>query len=219
MKNKINFDKLFKPLLLFSAGLALVGILFLLIFGGRTYPRYTWSNLRFSLFFKAFATSVFAVLFTSLYYFIRFKNNGVWLGLFSALSAVINVIATFSFCVIFRAPLGELTFALMLFSVFVTYMTALVFKSNIPKSIKMSAKKKEKKFENAHYSEAANKALQNMFFFIVPVVLVLAAVFVVTLIFGAGELALYVFPAIFITLFSVVQTLGIGCKLFIKKYR
>lgn len=217
MKNKINFDKLLRPLLLISAGITLVAILFLLIFGGRTQSQYTWSNLRFSLFFKAFATSVFAVLFTSLYYFIRFKNSGLWLGIFSALSAAVNVIVTFSFCVIFRASLGEITFALMLFSVFLTYMTALIFKSNILKPAKVSAKKKEKTPDSNHFSDAVNKTLHIMSFFIIPASLVLLAVFVITLIYGAGELALYVLPAILASLFSVIQTLGVCCKLFIKK--
>jgi len=217
MKIKINFDKLLRPVLLFSAGLFAVGILMLLIFTGKTQPQYTLGNLRFSLFIKAFMTSVFAVLFTTGYCFIRFKKEGLWLGLFTALSAVINVISVFSFCVVFRAPLGEFTFALMLYSVFVTYMTALIFKTNIPKPDKTSEKKKLKTPVSICFSDVADKTLGNMLLFLIPVALVLLAVFVITLIFGAGELSLYVIPAILVSLFSVVQTLSVGCKYYTNK--
>lgn len=210
MKNHINFDKLFKPMLLLCGGIALVGILFLLLFGGKTEAHFTLSNLRFSLFIKLFVTAFLAVLFTTGYFALRVKNKGLFFSLYTAASATVNAIISFFFCVIFRAPLGEITFAVMLISVFLTYLIAVIYVSNITSNY---AKKKKKTIDKNFEAIAENtfKTVLPLFFVIA---LSMCVVFAVSLICSVGTLALYAIPVMASTAFTLVFTLSFGCKLY-----
>ncbi len=212
---KINFSKLFKSTLIAAAAVTVIGVLLLVIFGGKTAATYTMQNLRISLFVKAFVASVLVLAATMLYFIIRFKKNGVFLGLYTAMSAVISAVVAFSVCVICRAPLGELTFALMLLAVMLSYITAVVFVNNF--SAKNTSRKKSAAVADDNYTTAADKTWAVLRYLVTVICIVLVAAFVIALIFAVKAVPFYALPAIFVTVFSVIQTIAVGCKFYSAK--
>ena len=211
MKLSINFEKIFKPLLIIAASVVAAGILMLLIFSGKTEPQYTLNNLSFSLFLKSFMTAVLVLLLTSVYFFIRFKKGGIMLGVYTALSAVVNSLVSFALCVITRAPLGGMTFAVIIISVLLTYMVAILFKNNLPDP---KNTKKSKKPSQDNYNTTAQKTFESLALVLAVSVAVVVIAFIISLIYGASALALYALPTIVSGLFSVVFTIGVSCNLY-----
>lgn len=216
MKKYLDFNRLFKPLLIACGVIAALGILFLIIFSGKAEAQYTLSNLRFSLILKMFVTAVFAFGLTTAYFSLRVRNKGLWFSLFTGLSAVINSLVSFFFCVICWAPLGELTFAVMIFAIFLSYLTAVLFVSNLTL---VSAKKKKKSDSRSDFETLAKNAFTTVLPLLFAVTLILVVSFVICLVFSVGTLALYALPAIISGVFTVVFTLSFGCKLYFKKMK
>ncbi len=212
---KLNFNKLFKPMLIISAAVTLLGVLFLLILGGGTFASFTLQNLRLSLFVKAIVTVVLTLAATLLYFFIRFKKKGLFLAIFAALSAGISAIISFALCLVFRAPLGEYTFALMLLAVVLSYVTSVLFVNNITAK-KVSRKKTAEPAED-NYTKAADLTWRSLVYILAVICVVLVSAFVISLIFAVKVVPMYALPAIIVTLFSVVQTIAVGCKLYSSK--
>ncbi len=212
---KLNFNKLFKPVLIISAAITLLGILFLLLFSGGTFATFTVQNLRFSLFAKAFVTSLLVFATTLLYFIIRFKKKGVFLGLFAALSAVLGAVVAFTLCIVCRAPLGEYTFALMLFAVALSYVTSVLFANNL--TVKNATRKKGDEPAEDNYSIAAELTWKNLVYVLVVICVVIAVAFAASLVFAVKVVSFYALPAIIVTIFSVVQTIAVGCKLYASK--
>ncbi|MBE6738191.1 MAG: hypothetical protein E7566_06040 [Ruminococcaceae bacterium] len=211
MIKKIDFKKLFLPALVYCGAVFVIGLFILLVFGGKTYPEYTISNLRFSYFIKAGFSVLFVFILTTLYFFIHFNKKGVWLGIFSIASATVNALVSFFLCVIFRANLNEITLALILISVLLTYMVTVVFASNISAPAK---EKKKKKAPPVLTETICEKALRAMLLPIAFVAFVTIIAFVIALIFGASELALYALPMIVSAASSVILTLTFACKFY-----
>jgi len=86
MINKINFKKLFLPMVIINAISLIAGVLMLVCFGGKTYAEFTINNLRSSLVVKTFSSFFFLVALTTLYFFFRFKKQGVFFGIFAGIS-------------------------------------------------------------------------------------------------------------------------------------
>lgn len=214
IKNKINFAKLFFPVLWFCGGVALLGLIMLLIFGGNTAAQYTLNNLRTSLFVKALVSLVLVVLLTTGYFFIRFSKNALWVSLYTAASVVLNSITAFFLCVITRAPLGELTFAVVLLAVLLTYATSLMFMY----SLSLSAKKKKKTADAQNvYMNISTDTFGKMLLPLMLITVVIVCGFVLACVFSAPVLMLYALPAIITAVSSVIITIAFGCRLFLNK--
>ncbi len=212
---KLNFNKLFKPALIISGALTLLGILFLLIFSGGTFASFTVQNLRLSLFVKAFVTALLVFATTLLYFLIRFKKKGMLLALFAAISAILSAVSAFALCVICRAPLGEYTFALMLFAVALSYAASVVFANNL--TVKKNVRKKDAETSPDGYSTAAYLTWKNFVYIIAVICIVIIAAFVASLVFALKVVPMYALPAIIVSVFTVVQTIAVGCKLYASK--
>jgi len=219
MINKINFKKLFLPMVIINAISLIAGVLMLVCFGGKTYAEFTINNLRSSLVVKTFSSFFFLVALTTLYFFFRFKKQGVFFGIFAGISALINALSAFSFAVVFRANLGEILFTVVLACTLLTYITALVFAANIF-SLLTSSKKKKKKEDNSA-EDTVNSVCQKTLNTVAPIVLsvVFAAVvgFICTLVFGAYALALYALPLILTVINTVLLTLVFMYNVYSKK--
>ena len=212
MINKINFNILFKPLMIISAAVALSGIIMLLIFGGNTFAEYTVNNLRTSLVVKIIVFSVLLVLFATAYLFLRFKKKGLWLGLFAGIGAAVNSVTAFCVCIVFRASLGDIALALAVFAALVTYLTALVFANKLSAVvIKKNTNKEEL------YLDIARNTLATLIIPIILFVIVVLVGFVVSLIFSAYILSLYALPVIFTLVYSVIFTITFTCNLYFRK--
>ncbi len=205
MTNK-NYSKI---LLLVSAALTVLAVAVMLIFGGNTYASFTFRNLTFNLFIKAFVLSVLVFAVTTGYFFLRFKKNALHLGIFTALSAVISGVVSFDLCVLCRAPLGDLTFAVMLLSVATVYVTSVIFANNI--SRKTSKKKKQKEAVSPFDSAVAStrKSLATVF---AVIIVTLVAAAILSFVFSAFTLALCAAPAIIAIAYSIALTLEFGCR-------
>lgn len=212
MIKNINFNKLLKPLLIINAAVFAVGVIMLAIFGGNTFAEYTLNNIRTSLIVKIFVFAALVVLFTTLYFFIRFKKKGLWLGLFAGAGAAISALVSFAFCVIFRAPLCEITLALVLFSAIITYITSLVFANKLNSVV---IKKNTDKSEL--YSKLARDTFSALLLPVILLVLVAVIGFVVALIYSASLVYLYAFPVVLSVAVSVITAISFTCNLYFKK--
>lgn len=213
MIKKIDFKKLFLPMILAAGAITLIGFLMLLIFGGKTFAEYTLNNLRISLFIKALVYFVLFVGLTMLYFLIRFKKKGFWLALYTAAATAINSVSAFFLCVIFRASLGEITFAVILLAVFYTYLTVLVFVSKTADT----NNKKTKGAPEFSFEEAAQKTVSTMLIPLIIIAALIVIAFVLALVYSAPMLALYALPMILTTVISVIQTITFTCNLYSKK--
>lgn len=210
MTNK-NYSKI---LLLVSAVLTVLAVAVLLVFGGNTYASFTFANLSFNLFLKAFILTVLVFAVTTGYFFIRFKKNGLYLGIFTALSAVISGVVAFDLCVLCRAPLGDLTFAVMLLCVAVVYVTSVIFANNFKKA---STKKKKQK-DSASAFETAVVSTRKSFAIVFAVIIVtLVSAAILTFVFSGFTLALCAAPSIIATAYSIALTLEFGCRYYADK--
>lgn len=212
---KINFNKISKLSVIIAAALTVVSVLMLILFGGNTFASYTMQNLRPSLFVKAFVAAVLVLGLTIIYFLIRHKKKGLFLGLFSALSAVISAVTAFAFCVICRAPLGGLTFAVMLFAVVLTYVTAVIFSNNL--AVKKVSRKKNAENTTDNYTIAADSTWRSIAPVVAIICVVLVVAFVLSLVFKVAVLPAYAIPAVLTAIFSVIQTIAFGCKLYSDK--
>lgn len=212
---KINFKKLFIPSLIFSGAVTLLGILFLLIFSGGTFASYTMQNLRLSLFVKALVSAILVFALTLVYFAIRFKKKGVFLSVYAGLSAVINAVTGFALCVICRAPLGEYTFALMLYAVAMTYIAALFFANNY--TVKTAKSKKTEEPVQDSFQITASLTFKSLVYIIAVICVVIIAAFAASFVFAVTVVPMYALPAILVTVLSVVQTIAVGCRLYASK--
>ena len=211
----LKFNKLFKPMLIISAAVTLLGVLFLVLFSGGTFASFTLQNLRFSLFVKVIVTAVLVFAATLLYFLIRFKKKGFFLALFGALSAVVSAVVAFALCVVCRAPLGEYTFALMLLSVVLSYAVCVLFANNL--TAKKVSRKKAAEPSEDNYSVAAELTWKSLRYFLAVICVVLVAALAACVVFAVRVVPMYALPAIITALFSVVQTIAVGCKLYASK--
>lgn len=212
---KINFKNLFKPSIIISSAITVLGVLMLIIFGGKTSAEFTTQNLRFSLFARAFVASALTVLLTLIYFAIRFKKKGVFLSLFSALSALISGVVGFALCVICRAPLGGITFAVMLLGVFLSYITSVIFANNY--TFGKASRKKKGSVATDNYTFAAEKTWISLVGVLALICIVLVVAFVLSLIFAVKAVPMYALPAIITSVFSVLQTIAVCGKLYTDK--
>lgn len=215
MKKTINFRGLQKISLIVAAALVVIGTVMHIIFGGHTFAAYSFANLGIGFYLKAVVAAVLVLALVLIYFLIRFKKAGVAMALFSTLGAVINALVAFALTVICRANLGDITFALMLFAVILSYITFVVFGYIF--SAKKTVRKKKGEPEADNYNESANKTFATMLSVLVVIVLVLVATFVVAAVFGAKVLVLYALPAILTAVFSVFFTVAFTCRLFADK--
>lgn len=214
MKKTVNFRGLSKIVLIIAAAVAVAGIAILAIFGGKTFSSYTFANLSVGLILKAVVAGVLVCALTLLYFVIRFKKNGVIMGLISSLGAAVNAVVAFALCIICRANLGDMTFAVVLMAVALSYITFVLFYDGF--TVK-STRKKNAAPDTDNYTLAANNAFKPMIVVLALICIVLAGAFVVSLVFGAGVFAFYAIPAILTAVFSVVFTLAFTCKLYADK--
>ncbi len=211
MTKKIDFTKLFFPSLVFSGAVFVLGLLMLLIFGGKTYAEFTLNNLCWGYLVKTGFSLAFVFILTTLYFVVCYKKKGLWFGIFGVAAASVNAVVSFFLCVVFRANLGELTFAVILLSVLFTYITTLVFSFTVTEGLK---EKKKKKTTLLLVEKMCLKSFRTM---LLPLVLTIFAIiisFVLALIFGVSDLALYAFPVIFSIVSSVVTTLAYICRFY-----
>lgn len=178
------------------------------------------SVLPFAL--KALAFAVFAYVVKLIYFAVCFKKAAVRMSLFSATGSLVSAVVAFAFCIICRAPMGNMTFAVVLFSIFLSVISSVLFFRNLPE------KKKSKKQKNTDVSDASeteltpfekasSEAFSVMLIILMITALILLAAFAVALIFSAYNLCIYVLPAILSSVFSVVFTLSLPCYLYSKK--
>lgn len=178
------------------------------------------SVLPFAL--KALAFAVFAYGVKLLYFAICFKKAAVRMSLFSVAGSAVSAVVAFAFCIICRAPMGNMTFAVVLFSILLSVISSVLFFRNLP------VKKKSKKQKNTDASDvpeaeftpfeiASSEAFSVMLIILMITALILLAAFAVALIFSAYSLCIYVLPAILSSVFSVVFTLSLPCYLYSKK--
>lgn len=212
---KLNFSRLFKPALIICGALVLLGVLFLVLFSGGTFASFTMQNLRFSLFAKALVTAILVFVTTFIYFLIRFKKKGIFLAVFAALSSILSAVTAFALCVVCRAPLGEYTFALMLFAVVLSYSVSVVFADNL--TGKKIVRKKNSESTEDIYAAAADNTWKNFVYIIAVICVVLASAFILSLVFAVKVVPMYALPAIIVTVFTVVQTIAVGCKLYASK--
>lgn len=179
------------------------------------------SVLPFAL--KALAFAVFAYAVKLLYFAICFKKAAVRMSLFSVTGSLVSAVVAFAFCIICRAPMGNMTFAVVLFSVLLSCVSSVLFFRNLPEK-KKSKKSKNIKAEGATdiaevapFEKASSEAFSVMLIILMITALILLAAFAVALIFSAYSLCIYVLPAILSSVFSVVFTLSLPCYLYSKK--
>ena len=210
MKNK-NYSK---PLILVAALLTVLTMGVFIFFEGNTYASFTLDNLKLNLFVKAFVCAILLVVATTVYFAVRYKKNGLYLGLYTGLCAVISTVVSFDLCVLCRAPLGDITFAVLFLSLCVTYGACAVFAGNMVKKV---SKKKKTDDEISLYENAVastRKAFASVFLMLI-VTIVAAAV--ISFIFGAYNLALCAAPAILSTAYSFALFLTLGGRKYADK--
>lgn len=210
MKNK----KYSKSLLLVSALLTVLTVAVFIFFEGNTYASFTLKNLTFNLFVKAIVCALLMASVTTLYFLARFKKKGFYLGLYTALSALISSVVAFDLCVLCRAPLGNLTFAVILFSVATTYVTAVTFAGNYAKKTSRKNKKEE---DSTSYDNAVAKTRKAFGAVFVVVVLTLVTGAIISFVFSAFSLALCAAPAILSVAYSFALFLSFGGRLYADK--
>lgn len=214
MKKTIDFSSLLKFILVAAAVVTVIGVALLLIFGGSTAPAYTTVNISFVLIIKAVVAAILVFALLLLYFFIRYKKDGVLMAVWSSVGAVINAVVSFAFCVICRAPLGNFTFAVMLFSVVLTLITFVLF---VNKYLLASTRRGKNVTVGSDFNNAANSVFKAMLLVLVIVFVTLAGGFVVSMIYSSTLTALYALPTMLASVFSVVCTLAFSCKLFSDK--
>ncbi len=210
MKKTINFKAIFKISIIVAAILFVVGVALHLIFGGQALAKF---NLGFYL--KALVAAVLVLGLTMIYFLIRFKKPGVKMALYSALGATVNALVALALTVICRANFGDITFALMLFAVVLTYITFVVFAYSY--NVKPANRRKKDEPVVDAYSVAADKTFKTLLPMIIIILALAVATFIISAIFGAKILLLYVLPAIITVVFSVIFTIAVSCRLFADK--
>lgn len=205
MKNK-NYSKI---LLLVGALLTVLSILVFAFFKGNTMASFTLGNLTVNLFIKAVVCAVLVFAVTTIYFCIRFKKKGFYLGVYSGVSALVNCVVAFALSTLCRAPLGNLTFAIMFFCVAVTYVTAVVFADNM---INTSVKKNKKTEDTTLYDKAVCKTRKAFTVPFIIMIVTLVAGAVISFAFSAFSLALCAAPTILSAAYSFAFFLSWGGK-------
>ncbi len=211
MKKTINFPSLSKLMLILAAAIVVAGALLLAIIGGNAPASFTFANLSFSLVIKAVVAAVLVCALVLIYFFIRFKKSGIKMALIATSGAAVNALVAFALCIICRASLCDMAFAVILLAVALSFITFILFAYSFTKK---TSRKKAAESEVDAFSVAANKVWQIMLIILVLLCAVLVAAFVASLIYSAGVLALYALPAILTAVFSVLFTLSFTCKLY-----
>lgn len=214
MKKSINFASLKKLMLIIAAAVVVAGTLVLALLGGRTFAPFTFSNLSFSLVIKAVVAAVLVCALVLVYFLIRFKKSGVKMALIATGGAAVNALVAFALCIVCRANLSDMTFAVILFAVALSFITFILFAYSFTKK---TSRKKNAVAEVDSFAVAADKVWQIMQIMLVLICVVLLGAFVVSLIYGAGVFAFYALPAILTAVFSVLFTLSFTCKLYADK--
>ena len=210
MTNK-NYSKL---LLLVAAALSVISALVVTVFDANTFANFSFKNLTFNLFLKAFFLIVFIFVATTAYFYVRFKKNGIFLGMFTALSAAVSSIVAFDLCLLCRAPLGDITFAVMLLSIVAVYTVSVIFADN---SVRVIVKKKKQKTESTQYETAVIKTRKALAVAFSVVVITIVAAAILSFVFSAYSLALYAAPAVVSVAYSVALALQFGCRSYTEK--
>ncbi len=210
MKKSINFKGLNKISLIIAAVLVVVGIVLHLIFGS-----YSLGKFGVGFYLKALVAAVLVLGLTMIYFLIRFKKPGVKMALCSALGATVSAVTAFALTVICRANFGDITFALMLFAVVLSYITFVIFAYSF--SVKPANRRKKDEPSVDAYSVAADKTFKTMRPVAVIILALIIATLIISAIFGAKIILLYVLPAILTAVFSVVFTIAVSCRLFADK--
>ncbi|MGN0453038.1 MAG: hypothetical protein ACI4GZ_04465 [Ruminococcus sp.] len=214
MNNTIKFSKLSKLLWIFAAAVMIAGLALLLIFGGGTAPSFTLANLELAVFIKALVAAVFVFALVLVFFLIRNKKQGLKMAIFSTVGAIVSAVAAFFLCIICRAPLGNFTFAVMLLSVALAYITFILLADSLSQKTQRRGKAQA---ESDSFDAAANKVFRLMAFVLALIAIIVACGFVVSLIMGANILALYALPTILTAVFSVIFTLAFPAKLYCDK--
>lgn len=214
MKKTINFASLTKLMLIIAAAVVAAGALVLVLLGGNTVPNYGFSNLTLGLVFRCVAAAVLVFALVLIYFVIRFKKAGLKMAFVSTAGACVNALVAFALCVICRANLGDMAFAVTLLAVILSYITFILFAYSFQKKV---SRKKTDETEVDAYSAGVNKVWKIMLLTLVLICVILLGALVASLIYGAGVYAFYAIPAILTAVFSVVFTLAFTCKLFADK--
>lgn len=210
MANK-NYSKL---LLLLSAALTVVTVAVMLVFGGNTFASFTFRNLTFNLFLKAFVLALIVFAVTTAYFVIRFRNNGLYLGIYSAISAVISSVVAFDLCVLCRAPLGDITFAVILLCVVLVYLTSVLFANFIKKN---NVRKKKSKDNASAFDNAVAYTRKALSVVLIVLIVTIVAAAILSFIFSAFTLTLCAAPSVVAASFSIALTLEFGCRHYMDK--
>ncbi|MBQ8000583.1 MAG: hypothetical protein IJ298_05120 [Ruminococcus sp.] len=214
MKKSINFASLSKLMLIIAAAVVVAGIALLAILGGNTFAYCSFANLSFSLVAKVAVAAVLVCALVLVYFVIRFKKSGVMMAVVSTIGAAVNALVAFALCIICRANLSDMAFAVVLFAVALSYITFVLFAHSFTKK---TSRKKAAEPEVDAFSVAADKVWQLMVIMLILICVVIVAAFVASLVFSAWVLALYALPAILTAVFSVLFTLSFTCKLYADK--
>ncbi len=214
MKKTLNFSKLFKVMIIIPAVILVAGVALLAILGGNTDPAYTMLNLGLAVVLKTILSAVFAAGLVLLYFVIRFRKQGVLMGLCSGLGAAVSALVAFFLCIICRAPLGNTTFATALASVCISYATSVIFFSRF--SVRRSRKKNTDNTDN-NYSEASSSVFSTMLIMLVIVLAVIICGFAVAAVFSSTFLMLYALPVLLSAVVAVLFTLAVSCRIYANK--
>lgn len=215
MKKSVNL-KSFTLFSLIGAGVViLVGLVMFLIMGGNTVPMYTTANLSISMFIKAFVATTLVWALSLGYYACFYKKLALKYSLISLVSSVVSGFMSLAFIVICRAPLGNFAFAVMLFSVVLSYIAFTLFVRylNDAKPTRKSKADDEETPEN----KAIRRTLKVMLYVLLFAVVGLAGSFAVSMIFGSTVLCIYVLPTILSAVATVVFTLSVSSAFAVKK--
>ncbi len=176
------------------------------------------------LLLKTVVATVFAYGLSLLYLAICFKKAALRMSLCSLAGCAASAVVSFAFCVICRAPLSNMTFAVVIFSVLVSFVSSLLFFRNLPEKAKSKKIKKADtrtdtgvSAEMTPFDKASSEAFSVMLVILMITALILLAAFVVALIYSAYSLCIFALPAILSSVFSVMFTLSLPCYLYSKK--
>ncbi|MBQ4105093.1 MAG: hypothetical protein IJC86_01745 [Clostridia bacterium] len=213
MKKTVNFNGLSKVMLILAAVIIVAGALVLAIFGGGTAAAYTAANLGLALILKAVVATVLVCALVLLYFVIRFRKDGVKMGIFSSLGAVVSGLMALALCVVCRAPLGNFALAVVLTAVCLSYIASALFFNSF---VKKSSRKKNSPAEDS-YNDAANKAFAPLIVLLAIFIGILVGAFVGAAIYGSVSLMLYALPTLLTAVLSILFTLAFSCRLYAKK--
>lgn len=215
MKKSFSLKGFYTFSIVGAAVVIAAAIILLLTIGGVTAPAFTLGNLSVAFLLKAVVAAVIIYGLTLIYYLISYKKLGLKISLFALIGGALSVAVAFSFCVICRAPLGHLSFAIMLSSLAFSYISSALFFRAFTQ--KKERKRKDAADEATPFEEASSKSFRIMLYCLLLVTLILVAGFVVSMIFSSTVLMSCVLPAILSLISAVVITLAFACRMYSDK--